>query len=291
MKPKFPGMNPYLENPELWSEVHSWLIVQLARSLNPVLTPKYRAAVEKRVYSDSLLVGIPDVSMFQRNAEETRLTTTASTLSKPMKVNLPMTESVRENYLEIRQVGTGRVVTVIELLSPKNKRPGEGRDKYNAKRRKVLDSLSHLVEIDLLRAGEPQPISNSIQSDYRILVSRADCRPEAELYPFNLHDPIPQFYLPLRTGDEEPVVNLHQVMEVVYEEAALELAIDYSKQPIPSVTEDDFLRNHDLAQYLPPLATVGRHTLLNQSATERSKSSRIKLPFPHHDQCRISHRG
>ncbi|HEY9653417.1 MAG TPA: DUF4058 family protein [Coleofasciculaceae cyanobacterium] len=26
-------MNPYLENPSLWSEVHSWLIVELARSL------------------------------------------------------------------------------------------------------------------------------------------------------------------------------------------------------------------------------------------------------------------
>ncbi|WP_333183613.1 DUF4058 family protein [Microcoleus sp. B3-D7] len=55
MKLHFPGMNPYLENPTLWSEVHSWLIIELARSLNPSLIPKYRAAVEKRVYMDSLL--------------------------------------------------------------------------------------------------------------------------------------------------------------------------------------------------------------------------------------------
>nr|WP_199313395.1 DUF4058 family protein [Leptolyngbya sp. FACHB-671] len=34
MTPSFPGMNPYLENPSLWSEVHSWLIVELAPSLN-----------------------------------------------------------------------------------------------------------------------------------------------------------------------------------------------------------------------------------------------------------------
>lgn len=65
-------MNPNLENPSLWSEVHSWLIVELARrlsqpqaSLNPSLVPKYRAAVEKRVYLDALLVGIPDASVFQ----------------------------------------------------------------------------------------------------------------------------------------------------------------------------------------------------------------------------------
>jgi hypothetical protein len=45
-------MNPYLENPELWSEVQFGLIAVLARSLNAVITPKYRAAVEKRVHSD-----------------------------------------------------------------------------------------------------------------------------------------------------------------------------------------------------------------------------------------------
>ena len=64
MQPRFPGMNPYLENPNLWTEVHFGLIAVLARSLNSLITPKYRAAVEKRVYSDSLLVGIPDVSVF-----------------------------------------------------------------------------------------------------------------------------------------------------------------------------------------------------------------------------------
>ncbi len=62
-------MNPYLENPSLWSEVHSWLIVELARSLNPSLVPKYRATVEKRVYLDALLVGIPDASVFQQTPE------------------------------------------------------------------------------------------------------------------------------------------------------------------------------------------------------------------------------
>jgi Protein of unknown function (DUF4058) len=70
MHPNFPGMNPYLENPETWSEVHFWLIAELARMLNPVLAPKYRAAVEKRVYSDAILVGIPDVAVFQTRASK-----------------------------------------------------------------------------------------------------------------------------------------------------------------------------------------------------------------------------
>ena len=64
MAPSFPGMNPYLEHPSLWAEVHSWLIVQLARFLNPSLIPKYRAAVEKRVYRIlvSRLISVPKLN-------------------------------------------------------------------------------------------------------------------------------------------------------------------------------------------------------------------------------------
>ncbi|MBD2777889.1 DUF4058 family protein [Iningainema sp. BLCCT55] len=60
----FPGMNPYLENPKFWFEVHHLLIGIIAESLNSQLLPKYRVGVEKRVYQmsgeDALLIGIPD---------------------------------------------------------------------------------------------------------------------------------------------------------------------------------------------------------------------------------------
>jgi hypothetical protein len=242
MELQFPGMNPYLENPELWSEVHSWLIVQLARFLNLLITPKYRAAVEKRVYSDSLLVGIPDVSVSRGERPFASTEGRAvSVLSQPLKVLVPVTEEVRETYLEIREVGTGTVVTVVEVLSPKNKRAGEGKSKYDAKRQKILNSATHLVEIDLLRTGKAKLVAGGVESDYRILVSRADCRPEAELYAFNLKEPIPKFRLPLREGDEEPVICLQKLLDQVYQEAALALAIDYSKQPVPPVSDEDFV--------------------------------------------------
>lgn len=239
MQPNFPGMNPYLENPVIWTEVHAWLIVQLARHLNPLLKPKYRAAVEQRVYTDALLVGIPDVSIFQSQQGKGQAAATR-TLSKPIKVNVPMPEEVKETYLEIRQIGTGKVVTVIEVLSPKNKRPGEGRDQYNAKRHKVLESQSHLVEIDLLRGGEPLPMSGGVASDYRILVSRSDRRPEAELYPFDLPEPIPIFPLPLQSDDEELNIELEPILQAIYEEASLEQVIDYNQQPVPPVSEAEF---------------------------------------------------
>ncbi|MEB3829953.1 DUF4058 family protein, partial [Phormidium sp. CCY1219] len=50
MPSPFPGMNPYLEQPDFWPEVHHLLISLLLESLVPQLRPKYRVAIEKRVY-------------------------------------------------------------------------------------------------------------------------------------------------------------------------------------------------------------------------------------------------
>ncbi len=146
MHSPFPGMNPYLENPELWTEVHSRLIIAIA----PQLRPKYRVAVEKRVYQmtdeNSILVGIPDVlvgrSLTNTEKEPSNIAVAAPPI-KPITVNVPILEEVREAYLEVREVGTGEVVTVIEILSPKNKRTGEGRKAYESKRQQILGSLTH----------------------------------------------------------------------------------------------------------------------------------------------------
>lgn len=239
MKPAFPGMNTYLKSPDLWTEVGSWLIVELARSLNPVLTSKYRAAVEKRVYTETLLVGSPDGLVFSAKELSGLTAATNSILAQPVNVNVPMTEEIQKRYLEIRQVGTGQVVTVIEVLSPKNKRTGAWRDQYNAKQTKIFGSRTHLVEIDLLRDEQPQLVAGDVQSDCRILVSRSEDRPQAELYPFNLRDPVPQFHLPLLSPDDEPVLQLRAMLDAIYEEAALDLAIDYSKQPVPPLRTED----------------------------------------------------
>ncbi|MGC1309994.1 MAG: DUF4058 family protein [Phormidesmis sp.] len=50
MPSPFPGMDPYLEMPELWSEVHSRLIVAIADNLSEQLSDAYRVAIEKRTY-------------------------------------------------------------------------------------------------------------------------------------------------------------------------------------------------------------------------------------------------
>ena len=256
MPSPFPGMNPYLENPELWSECHHWMITAIAEFLVPHLRPKYRVAVEKRVYQmtddNSILVGIPDVVVgrfLTTTEKELSNIAVASPPAKPVIVNLPMLEEVREGYLEVREVATGEVVTAIEILSPKNKRTGEGRKAYESKRQQVLSSLTHLVEIDLLRNGEPMPIlGNQIKSDYRILVSRSESRPKAELYPFGLSEKIPAFLLPLRRGDTEPIVDLEALIHGVYDRAGFDLAIDYTSEPVPPLAEADILWANTLLQ-------------------------------------------
>lgn len=246
MRSPFPGMNPYLENPELWSEVHSRLIVAIADNLNDHLSEKYRVAIEKRTYlsggDESLLVGIPDVVVVGKQPEKSQPAATAvlpPLVVEPITVTVPMTEEVQERYLEIREVATGAVITAIEILSPKNKRAGEGRQAYDRKRNQVFASLTHLVEIDLLRSGQPLPMVGTARSDYRILVSRSDRRPSAQLYAFNLRHEIPRFSVPLAAGDEEPVLNLQAVLQQVYERGRYHLAIDYQQPPQPPLFQDD----------------------------------------------------
>ena len=247
MSHPFPGMNPYLENAALWSEVHSLLIVAIFDALNPQVRPKYRVAIEQRVYrtsnEDSLLVGVADVTVQKTQAESKSNTgnvVVAAPVVKPVTVNLPMPETVRESYLEIRDVATKEVVTVIEVLSPKNKRSGEGRIAYDKKRLKILGSASNLVEIDLLRNGRPMDIlDNHIQSDYSILVSSFKQRPKADLYAFNLKENIPKFPLPLREGDKEPTVNLNELINGIYDRASYDLVIDYSQEPVPKLSKEN----------------------------------------------------
>lgn len=247
MPSPFPGMDPYLEHPDLWPGVHHWLIIEIARLLSPQLRPKYRVAVEVRMYEtsgeNSLLVGIPDVTVKHRpiatNQTMTNVAVVAPT-TQPARVTVPVPEIIKEGYLEVREVGTEEVVTTIEILSPTNKRSGKGRQIYEEKRHQVLGSRTHLVEIDFLRIGKPMPfLGNNIESHYRILVCRGDCRPYADLYAFNLQDVIPSFPLPLRSGDTEPVIDLQVLLNGVYDISGYDMVIDYNREPVPALSDVD----------------------------------------------------
>ena len=247
----FPGMNPYLENPALWAEVHHRLISAIAIALGPSLRPKYRVAIEKRTYLSegdrAIDVGIPDVAVLTTVKTADRSSGTVammepivSNITQPFTVTLPIAQEMNEGYLEIREVATGRVVTSIEVLSPTNKRSGNGRDAYLSKRQRVLGSLTHLVEIDLLRAGRSMEVLTEMPScHYRILVSRSIDRPQAQLYGFNVQRSIPAVPIPLERGDVEPMLDLQRLLDKVYEQAGFDLTIDYSQMPTPVLSKED----------------------------------------------------
>lgn len=245
MTSPLPGMNPYLERPTIWPDVHLGLIQATRVTLAQAVAPRYYVAVEERTYIAAVdpvsFVGRPDVAVVGSPQPVPAASDRAPTaiLEGPILVEVPAPDEVRERYLEIRDSTNDEVITVIEILSPSNKRPGEGRTRYEQKRRQVLSLRTNLVEIDLLRAGEPMPVSYIPASHYRILVSRGWQRPQAYLYPFNLRDPIPEIPVPLRRDEDEPSLALGELLTEVYDQARYDLRIDYTTEPDPPLSPDD----------------------------------------------------
>jgi Protein of unknown function (DUF4058) len=243
MPTPFPGMDPYLEQASLWANVHNSLIIALRDELAPRLRPRYYVAVEERTVhmapEDLSFAARPDVAVVERGPGSTTAVAVPSG-SDVLTVDVPMLDDLHETFLEIHEIGSANVVTIVEILSPTNKIAGEGRRQYLQKRLNVFSSLTSMVEIDLLRAGEPMPVYGFAgHSDYRILVSRGQRRPRAELRPFGLRQPIPAFRLPLQPGDHEPEVALTPLLHALYDRAGYDLRIDYRRDPAPPLTADD----------------------------------------------------
>ncbi|TAG91024.1 MAG: DUF4058 family protein [Oscillatoriales cyanobacterium] len=247
MPSPFPGMDPYLEHHELWPALHHWLIIEIARFLSPQLRPKYLVSVEVRMYEtadDDLSIGIPDVNVIQQPTATELITSNVAVAvrpTQPLTVTIPMPYTVREGYLEIRERGGKELITLIEVLSPTNKRTGKGRQMYEKKREEILGSRTNLIEIDLLRRGRKMPIiGNDVESDYRVLVCRGNRRPKADLYAFNVQNSMPAIPLPLRSGDIEPIINLQELFTQIYDIASYDLKIDYRNwEVIPALSEAD----------------------------------------------------
>lgn len=259
MPSPFPGMDPYLEQPSLWPDVHLELIRAIRATLAPQVAPRYYVVVEERTYVVAVeprtYVGRPDVATIDLSrippgapAGGPRSAGEPAVLERPIPVELPMPDRVRQRYLEVRDTTTHELVTTIEVLSPVNKRAGEGREQYERKRRQVLGSLTSLVEIDLLRAWEPMLMNPIPSSHYRLLVSRGWERPEAQLYPFNLNEPIPEIPIPLRLDEKEPTLGLGQALAKVYDEVRYDLRIDYTAEPEPPLDRASAGWAHELLQ-------------------------------------------
>ncbi|MEL7070214.1 MAG: DUF4058 family protein [Cyanobacteria bacterium J06581_3] len=239
MSSPFPGMDPYLERPATWSSFHSKFAVMLANAIEANLASQYYVEVETRTYqddgSDGVMIGIPNAIITTDDSPQSDLNQSGiATQIRPQQVTIPMPVTVKERYLEIRDVDNKKVITAIEILSPKNKAAGTGRISYEKKRQNILNSSAHLVEIDLLRAGKQMSIvGRKNDSAYCILVSRSSQRPRAELYGIELWQKLPDLPIPLQTEDEAVTVSLQAVLDALYQKGRYASRIDYSKAPPP----------------------------------------------------------
>jgi Protein of unknown function (DUF4058) len=247
MPSPFPGMDPYLEG-RVWPDFHHNLITAIQTALAPQVAPAYYVAIEERVTTievgsdegtrrpDAAIIptGVPAPS----SGGGTAIAVAAEVLA--VTVMLPLYDKVREGYLEIRDAEHHLVVTAIEVLSPTNKVHGEGRREYEKKRRQVLSLATSLIEIDLLRAGEPMAMTPKPASDYRIVVSRDSDYPNAQLFAFGIRQPIPPVPVPLKYGEKEAQLALQELLGQVYDRAHYELRVRYRlAPPEPALSPED----------------------------------------------------
>jgi hypothetical protein len=239
-------MDPWLEHPAIWQDVHNSLITAIRDDLAPRLAPKYYVGVEQRVYAtagDLVFVGRPDLTVGRPGAVDAAFEpadAAGAAALGVLDVEVPIDDTLEEWFLEIHDVEVGTLVTALEILSPANKVHAEGREEYLEKRAEVLRARTNFVEVDLLRAGEPMPLRRKpIPTHYRVLVSRRATRPRAKLFVFNVRQPIPPIPIPLLPGDVEPELDLGSILHALYDRARFDLRLDYGKPPIPPLGEGD----------------------------------------------------
>ncbi len=246
MKLPFPGMDPYLEHPVLWTSVHARFMVVLANQLKPLIRTRYVASVEERVYLEGPeQQRIPDVSIHKVRDEGALAGTATIAADTPLLVAVGELE-VHEHFVNILdRYENERVVTVIEVVSPSNKAAGAGRDSYLEKRREALDSGCHLVEIDLLRAGRhvvgvPETVARSEANyNYLVCVNRRPQRRVFELYPRALRERLPRIRVPLAEPDPDAVLDLQVALEQVYDDGDYVLRVRYDEPCEPPLRSAD----------------------------------------------------
>ena len=146
----------------------------------------------------------------------------------PIRLATVVPTRVPQAMVEIREASSRRLVAAIEVLSPTNKRSA-GREEYLTKRRRILLSTAHLIEIDLLRQGQRVPMQQPLpDAPYFVVLSRAEERPITEVWPIQLDEHLPLVPVPLLPNDADVALDLQQALANVYYLLGYDLAIDYS---------------------------------------------------------------
>jgi hypothetical protein len=212
-------MDPFLEDEKLWPAFQHQLIGSLFQILLPNLVDRYRARVGQRHYLTEM----------------------------PLFTSIIREEHVEE-YIEIRQRADGRLITLVDVVSPTNKLTPRGRQAYLEKRRDARAHCASIVEIDLVMQGQPM-LDYSRDGlpdwDYAVTVTRSTQPERYEIYTSTIQKRLPRFKLPLAVDDRDTVVDLQAAFSRCYEQGNFAAQVDYGKDPATIREADERRWIHD----------------------------------------------
>lgn len=245
----FPGMDPYLESS--WEDVHSALVPYLRDAIQIQLPHGLVARLEQRTLiehrdepwlSQSI---VADVGVTSTTGNVATLSPADTALWPVPTLRRVESRAVQKSIRIIETRSPGRLVTVVELLSRSNKKPGAELDRYRAKVDSLIDAGVGVVEINLLRAGtwavrlpeESVPLQQ--RAPYYACVTHATGRDVvSDYYAFAIEAPLGVVPIPLRASDPAVQVRLQPLIDRVYEAGAYAQTIDYAAAPDPPLAPE-----------------------------------------------------
>jgi hypothetical protein len=201
-------MDPYLEDDRLWPAFQHRLVTTIHQALVPGLVGRYRADIIERRYRPG-----DDETGSDAHGEQV------------------------EQSIEVRDRAEGKLVTLIDVVSPANKTTAAGRTAYLTQRRAAQTAGATVVEIDLVLQGDPTldyDRSGLPDWDYAVTVVRSTQPERYEIYTSTLQKRLPKFRLPLTPDDRDQVLVLQAAFTRCYDEGGFARRIDYrSEPPVP----------------------------------------------------------
>jgi hypothetical protein len=219
-------MDPYLESDTLWPAFQHQLVTCLYQALLPGLVDRYRARIAQRHY-------VTEQALFTSVIREEH----------------------HEEYIEIRHRSDNRLVTLVDVVSPSNKLMAVGRQAYLDKRKEGRSAGASLVEIDLVKQGQPM-LDYSREGlpdwDFAVTVTRSTQPDRYEIYTATLQKRLPKFRLPLSPDDRDTVLDLQTSFSRAYDQGSFSELINYQRDPAIALDDEDrtwldvVLKQHNL---------------------------------------------
>jgi hypothetical protein len=213
MPTPFPGMDPYLEHPKLWGYFQHQVLACLYQILLPGLVDRYRARVGNRTYTSEMALFTSIIK--EEHAEE---------------------------FIEVRNRADGRLVTLVEVVSPANKTTPAGRQAYLDHRKAAVGQRAGIVEIDLVLQGKPTLTfarDGLPDYDYAVTVTRPTAPDRYEIYTATLQKRLPKFKVPLAPDDRDALLDLQAAFSRAYDLGNFAASIDYKCPPPADVPISD----------------------------------------------------